>query len=107
VVVTGAAEDKAEAAAVAEAGALDLAGRTSLPELADVVDRAAVLVVGNTAPAHLAAAVQTPVVSPVRPRSFPPRRGRPTAPGCGCSATRTPAARGAGPAPARFPATPA
>lgn len=72
VVVTGAAEDKAEAAAVAEAGALDLAGRTSLPELADVVDRAAVLVVGNTAPAHLAAAVQTPVVSlfaPVVPAS--------------------------------------
>ena len=67
VVVTGAAEDKAEAAAVAEAGALDLAGRSSLPELADGVDRAAVLVVGNTAPAHLAAAVQTPVVSQFAP----------------------------------------
>ena len=72
VVVTASAEDKADAAAVAEAGAVDLAGRTDLPELADVLDRAAVLVAGNTGPAHLAAAVHTPVVSlfsPVVPAS--------------------------------------
>ncbi|UOE21800.1 glycosyltransferase family 9 protein [Thermobifida halotolerans] len=72
VVVTASAEDKGEAATVAEAGGADLAGRTDLPELADVLDRAAVLVAGNTGPAHLAAAVGTPVVSlfsPVVPAS--------------------------------------
>ena len=42
---------------------LDLAGRTDLPELAAVLDRAAAVVVGNTGPAHLAAAVGTGVVS--------------------------------------------
>jgi heptosyltransferase-3 len=34
-----------------------------LPDLADVLDRAAAVVVANTGPAHLAAAVGTPVVS--------------------------------------------
>ena len=43
--------------------AQDLGGVTDLPSLAAVLDRAAVLVVGNTGPAHLAAAVGTPVVS--------------------------------------------
>lgn len=42
---------------------LDLGGRTSLPELAAVLAGATVVVVGNTGPAHLAAAVGTPVVS--------------------------------------------
>ncbi|WP_141763984.1 glycosyltransferase family 9 protein, partial [Dietzia sp. HMSC21D01] len=42
---------------------LDLAGRTDLAQLAAVLERAAVVVVGNTGPAHLAAAVGTPVVS--------------------------------------------
>lgn len=42
---------------------VDLAGRTSLAELAAVLDAAACVVVGNTGPAHLAAAVGTPVVS--------------------------------------------
>jgi ADP-heptose:LPS heptosyltransferase len=49
---------------------LNLAGRLSLPELAAVLERAAALVVGNTGPAHVAAAVGTPVVSifsPVMP----------------------------------------
>ena len=36
---------------------------TSLAELAGVLERAACVVVGNTGPAHLAAAVGTPVVS--------------------------------------------
>ena len=40
-----------------------LAGRTSLPELAAVLAGAAAVVVANTGPAHLAAAVGTPVVS--------------------------------------------
>jgi ADP-heptose:LPS heptosyltransferase len=50
-------------AAAAAAGALDLGGRTSFAELAAVLDAAACVVVGNTGPAHLAAAVATPVVS--------------------------------------------
>jgi len=41
----------------------DLGGRTTLAELAGVLDAADVVVVGNTGPAHLAAAVSTPVVS--------------------------------------------
>ncbi|GIM97172.1 HAD-IIIA family hydrolase [Paractinoplanes toevensis] len=39
------------------------AGRTSMPELAAILAGAACVVVGNTGPAHLAAAVGTPVVS--------------------------------------------
>ena len=41
----------------------DLGGRTDLPTLAAVLAQAACIVVGNTGPAHLAAAVGTPVVS--------------------------------------------
>ena len=41
----------------------DLAGRLDVPQLAAVLDRAAVTVVANTGPAHLSAAVGTPVVS--------------------------------------------
>jgi ADP-heptose:LPS heptosyltransferase len=63
VVVTGAPAETSAAATVAEAGALDLSGRTGLAELAAVLDRAAAVVVANTGPAHLAAAVGTPVVS--------------------------------------------
>jgi ADP-heptose:LPS heptosyltransferase len=53
----------AGARAGAGAGVLDLGGRTSFAELAAVLAGAAVVVVGNTGPAHLAAAVGTPVVS--------------------------------------------
>ncbi|HLI23563.1 MAG TPA: glycosyltransferase family 9 protein [Acidimicrobiales bacterium] len=64
VVVTGSAGEKALTAEVAGAGgAVDLGGRTSTAALAAVVAGAEVLVVGNTGPAHLAAAVGTPVVS--------------------------------------------
>jgi heptosyltransferase III len=42
---------------------LDLAGRTTFAELAAVLEHADCLVSGNTGPAHLAAAVDTPVVS--------------------------------------------
>ncbi|WP_139123202.1 glycosyltransferase family 9 protein, partial [Cellulosimicrobium cellulans] len=43
--------------------ATDLSGRTDLAGLAAVLAGAACVVVGNTGPAHLAAAVGTPVVS--------------------------------------------
>ncbi|WP_179829643.1 glycosyltransferase family 9 protein [Nocardiopsis aegyptia] len=72
VVVTGAAHDEVRAKAVAAGTGTSVAGRTSTAELADVLDRAAVLISGNTGPAHLAAAVGTPVVSlfsPVVPAS--------------------------------------
>ena len=68
VVVTGSPGEAARAARVAAAAELpgrsvDLAGRTDLAGLAAVLRRAAVLVSANTGPAHLAAAVGTPVVS--------------------------------------------
>jgi ADP-heptose:LPS heptosyltransferase len=65
VVVTGGPGERELAALVAGGSprAVDLAGRTSLAELAAVLDAAACVVVGNTGPAHLAAAVGTPVVS--------------------------------------------
>ena len=64
VVVTGAPDEKSLTGQVTDGtSASDLAGRTSLEELAGVLDRAEVVVVGNTGPAHLAAAVGTPVVS--------------------------------------------
>jgi ADP-heptose:LPS heptosyltransferase len=61
VVVTG--KERELTAYVAGNVAVDLGGRTTLPQLAAVIDRAGVLVAGNTGPAHLAAAVGTPVVS--------------------------------------------
>ncbi|WP_424347312.1 glycosyltransferase family 9 protein [Kocuria sp. CH-021] len=71
------AATRAAAQAAAPGGTvLDLAGRTDLPGLAAVLDAAACVVVGNTGPAHLAAAVGTPVVclfSPV----VPPERWAP------------------------------
>jgi ADP-heptose:LPS heptosyltransferase len=48
---------------VLDADVLDLGGRTDFAGLADLLDRAAAVVVGNTGPAHLAAAVGTPIVS--------------------------------------------
>lgn len=72
VVVTGGPGERALTAAVAGADGLDLGGRTSYPQLAGVLAGAGAVVVGNTGPAHLAAAVGTPVVSlfsPVVPAS--------------------------------------
>lgn len=54
----------------------DLGGRTTLARLADVLAGAAAMVVADTAPAHLAAAVGTPVVSLFAP-TVPPSRRRP------------------------------
>jgi ADP-heptose:LPS heptosyltransferase len=64
VVVTGAPSERAlSAEVVADTAALDLGGRTSLAGLAAVLEAADVVVVANTGPAHLAAAVGTAVVS--------------------------------------------
>jgi len=63
VVVTGGAGEQEAAHEVADSGGGNLAGRTTLAELAAVLRGAAAVVVGNTGPAHLAAAVGTPVVS--------------------------------------------
>jgi ADP-heptose:LPS heptosyltransferase len=54
----------------------DLAGATPIDELAALLEGAAVLVSGNTGPAHLAAAVGTPVVSLYAP-TVPAVRWRP------------------------------
>jgi len=62
VVVTGGESEKELTAAVAGEHALDLGGRTGLHELAGVLAGARAVVVGNTGPSHLAAAVGTPVV---------------------------------------------
>lgn len=65
VVVTGAPSERELCARVAGAapGAVDLSGATDLAGLAEVLAGAGAVVVGNTGPAHLAAAVGTPVVS--------------------------------------------
>ncbi|MGY1833343.1 glycosyltransferase family 9 protein [Geodermatophilus sp. SYSU D01180] len=63
VLVTGGPGERALTAAVAGSRGTDLGGATSLPEMAALLDGAAAVVVGNTGPAHLAAAVGTPVVS--------------------------------------------
>jgi ADP-heptose:LPS heptosyltransferase len=76
VVVTGAPSECELTAYVAGEDGLDLGGRTSLAELADVLAAADAVVVGNTGPAHLAAAVGTPVVSLFAP-TVPPVRWRP------------------------------
>jgi ADP-heptose:LPS heptosyltransferase len=48
---------------VAGASGVDLGGRLDLPGLAAVLRDARVVISGNTGPAHLAAAVGTPIVS--------------------------------------------
>jgi len=63
VVVTGSPGERSLSARVAGEHALDLGARTSFAELAAVLAGAAAVVVGNTGPAHLAAAVGAPVVS--------------------------------------------
>jgi lipopolysaccharide heptosyltransferase II len=64
IVVTGAAEERAIVDRVLGdvTGAIDLAGRLGTAELAALIAIAHVLVTNNTGPAHLAAAVGTPVV---------------------------------------------
>jgi ADP-heptose:LPS heptosyltransferase len=63
VLVTGSKPEAELTAEVASGAGLDCGGRFTLPELAAVAAQASVVLVGNTGPAHLAAAVGTPVVS--------------------------------------------
>ncbi|MFD5826487.1 glycosyltransferase family 9 protein [Lentzea sp. NPDC060358] len=63
VVVTGGPAETALTGHVAGACGTDLGGRTTFRELSGVLAGADAVVVGNTGPAHLAAAVGTPVVS--------------------------------------------
>ncbi|HEX2301400.1 MAG TPA: glycosyltransferase family 9 protein [Pseudonocardiaceae bacterium] len=84
VLVTGSAGERALTARVAgqapgpPGSVVDLGGQTGLGQLAGVLSGADVLIAGNTGPAHLAAAVGTPVVSlfaPVVPaRQWAPYR---------------------------------
>jgi ADP-heptose:LPS heptosyltransferase len=63
VVVTGTEGERELTAEVAGSRGTDLGGRTDLAELAAILRGAAVVVAPSTGPAHLAAAVGTPVVS--------------------------------------------
>lgn len=63
VLVTGDGTDAALTSYVAGLDGTDLGGRTDLAQLGAVLAGADCVVVGNTGPAHLAAAVGTPVVS--------------------------------------------
>jgi ADP-heptose:LPS heptosyltransferase len=63
VVVTGGPSEATLTAVVAGDQALDLGGKTDLAGLAGVLAGADAVVVGNTGPAHLAAAVGVPIVS--------------------------------------------
>jgi ADP-heptose:LPS heptosyltransferase len=66
VVVTGGSDERSLTSLVAggrRLGVVDLGGRVDLAGLAEVLAGAEAVVVGNTGPAHLAAAVGTPVVS--------------------------------------------
>ncbi|MBT2675436.1 glycosyltransferase family 9 protein [Streptomyces sp. ISL-14] len=76
VVVTGSRGERALTAYVAGEHGLDLGGRTDAVELAGVLAGARAVVTGNTGPAHLAAAVGTPVVSLFAP-VVPAERWRP------------------------------
>ena len=78
VVVTGGPAEAQLAAYVAGSRprVVDLGGATDLADLARVLAGADVVVVGNTGPAHLAAAVGTPVVSLFAP-TVPAGRWRP------------------------------
>jgi ADP-heptose:LPS heptosyltransferase len=78
VVVTGAPHETELTAQVAAGGegAIDLGGRLDFASLGTVLRGAAAVAVANTGPAHLAAAVGTPVASVFAP-TVPPRRWRP------------------------------
>lgn len=81
VAITGSAGETMLTAAVAASSrhrgrSLDLGGRTSLEQLVDIIDHAAVVVSPNTGVAHLAAATSTPVVS-LYAATIPAQRWRP------------------------------
>jgi ADP-heptose:LPS heptosyltransferase len=76
VLVTGAPSEQDLTTFVAGGHGVDLGGATTFSGLARVLAGADVVVVGNTGPAHLAAAVGTPVVSLFAP-TVPAVRWRP------------------------------
>lgn len=76
VAVTGAPSERELTAFVSGADGRNLGGTTSLAGLGAVLSDAACVVVGDTGPAHLAAAVGTPVVSLFAP-TVPAARRRP------------------------------
>jgi ADP-heptose:LPS heptosyltransferase len=76
VVVTGSGGERELTARVAGGDGTDLGGATDLPGLAEVVAAADAIVTGNTGPAHVAAAVGTPVVSLFAP-TVPAHRWHP------------------------------
>ncbi len=79
VVITGSPGERELTGVVAgppRPGVLDLGGQTTFAELAGIIRAAECVVVGNTGPAHLAAAVGTPVVSLFAP-TVPVVRWRP------------------------------
>jgi len=75
-VVTGAPAERELTAFVSAGRGTDLGGATTLAQLAGVLAGADAVVVGNTGPAHLAAAVGTAVVSLFAP-TVPAARWRP------------------------------
>ncbi len=82
VVITGSAADRELAAQIItrmREKALNLAGRTSLPELAGVMQKARLAITADTGPMHLAAALGTKVVAIFGPTS--PGRTGPFGPG--------------------------
>lgn len=79
VVVTGGPDERDLTAFVAGGGGIDRGGCTDLGELAGLLAGARVVVVGNTGPAHLAAAVGVPVVSLFAP-TVPAERWAPYTP---------------------------
>ena len=99
IVLTGHADEAPLTAAIAAAGrsgtVIDLTGSLDLPALAAVLRGADALLAGNTGPAHLAAALGTPVVSLFSP-VVPAARWAPFGPGvavlgdqnAGCRGTR-------------------
>jgi len=85
VVLVAGNADKAHAAAVADAMSspvVNLAGKTSILQLASLLRRAAIFVSNDSGPVHVAAAVGTPVVSIFgrRQPGLSPRRWGPTSP---------------------------
>ncbi len=76
VVVTGGPDETRLTAYVAGDSALDLGGKTSFAQFGGVVASAEAVICGNTAAAHVAAAVGTPVIS-IFPPTIPAVRFRP------------------------------
>jgi len=77
----GLADVKCGEAIIAKAGVpmLNTIGRTSLLELAAIINQAAVVITGDTGPLHIASALETPVVAlfgPTNPLVYGPRQGK-------------------------------